>query len=69
MCIGIYFVDKEIVQHCKVSVKMWERTRIKMSGLQIVDTPTVDFVGSHSGATGCPGMLQECHWSAHILPF
>lgn len=26
MCIGIYFVDKEIVQHCTVSVT-WDATR------------------------------------------
>lgn len=26
MCIGIYFVDKEIVQHCSVS-QMWDATR------------------------------------------
>lgn len=28
MCIGIYFVDKEIVQHCTVSVT-WDATRTK----------------------------------------
>lgn len=28
MCIRIYFVDKEIVQHCTVSVT-WDATRTK----------------------------------------
>lgn len=28
MCIRIYFVDKEIVQHCSVS-KMWDVSSIK----------------------------------------
>lgn len=31
MCIIIYFVDKEIVQHSKVSVKLWGVIRIKTS--------------------------------------
>lgn len=29
----------------------------------------VDFDQSHWLVTGCPDILQECHWSAHILPF
>lgn len=67
MCIGIYFVDKEVVQHCKVSVKcgMWQ-------GLRQVETNsrnlTADFDRSHCWVTGCPGKLQECHHITSHLP-
>lgn len=46
MCIGIYFVDKEIVQHCTVSVT-WDATRTK--------TDKKDIKGVKCNALLCTG--------------
>lgn len=56
MCMRIYFVDKEIAQHCKVSVtcKMWlvlRQVETKVRNL------TVGFDQSHYLVTGCPSMM------------
>lgn len=58
MCIGIYFVDKEIVQHCKVSVKCGILTMIQTKSKNL----TADFDQSHCWVTGY-------RWPVHILPF
>lgn len=68
MCIRIYFVDKEIVQHCGVSVKCGMRlgfTQVEKNSRNLA----VGFDQSHCLVTGCPGAIQECNQSAHILPF
>lgn len=68
MCIRIYFVDKEIVQHCRVSVKCGMCLALRQLETNSRNL-TVGFDQSHRWVTGCPHTMQECHRSAHILPF